>query len=64
MSNPNLTCSVTPPRDARRLAHRRLCVAAGGLAVLGAVLAIAVAPALAVLSAAGGLALLLIPDRT
>lgn len=64
MSNPNLTCSAAPPRDARRLAHRRLCVAAGGLAVAGAVLAIAVAPAWAVLSAAGGLALLLIPDRT
>lgn len=64
MSNQNLACSVPATRDARRLAHRRICVVAGGLAVLGAVLAIAVAPAWAAVSAAGGLALLVIPDRT
>lgn len=64
MSIPSLACSATPPRDARRSAHRRICVAAGALAVLGAVLALAVAPVWAALSAAGGLALLLIPDRT
>ena len=47
----------------RRL-HRQTCVLAGGLALVGGILAIALDPWFAVLAAAAGLWLVLAPDTT
>lgn len=56
--------TTTAPRCSvgGRRAHRVTCIGAGGLSIVGAILAIAVHPALAVLAAIGGLWLLLLPD--
>jgi hypothetical protein len=55
---------LTPTTDPapRRLARPGLWIAAGGLAVAGAVLGWLVHPAWAALAVLGGLALILVPD--
>jgi len=56
------TMRSTVARDSR-LAHRRIVIVSGSLAVVGAALALLVDPAWAGLVALGGLALILFPDR-
>ncbi len=51
-------------QSATRRPHQTLCVAAGGFALVGGVLAIALDPWCAVLAAVGGLWLVLAPDTT
>jgi hypothetical protein len=54
---------VTPTtRTPRLLARPGLWIAAGGFAVVGAVLAVLADPAWAALAVLGGLALILVPD--
>ena len=55
--------AVNPPADQARRRHRWIVVLAGSSAIAGSILAIAMNPAWALLAAAGGLALLLLPDR-
>jgi hypothetical protein len=62
-TTPPPPANAPAPADARRR-HRLVVVAAGSLAVSGAILAGFVHPAWALLAAAGGLALLLFPDRS
>jgi hypothetical protein len=49
--------------DQARRRHRWIAVLAGSLAIIGAILAIIVNPLWALLAAAGGLALLFLPDK-
>jgi hypothetical protein len=50
------------PSPTRRDAHRRVCVSAGGLTVIGTALALLVHPWFAALAAGSGLWLILAPD--
>ena len=54
--------STKAPTNPGRRRHRFIVVLGGSLAVIGAILAIIVNPLWALLAAAGGLALLFLPD--
>ena len=56
--------SATAGNSDSRRAHRMTCVLAGGLALVGGILAIAIDPWFAAIAAAGGLWLILAPERT
>ena len=64
-----MTATNTPAQPdvrntAGRWVHRRTCILAGGLAVVGGALALLVHPLLAALAAVGGIWLIFAPEST